>query len=42
MGDPPNDTLVIYENPEKKGKTRLGQEEYMPNSTSRILMSAMP
>lgn len=39
---PPIDTLVIYDNPEKKGKTKLGKEEYMPNTTSRILLSAMP
>ena len=39
---PPKDTLVIFDNPEKKGIARLGEEEYMPNSTSRILLSAMP
>lgn len=39
---PPSDTLIIYENPEKKGKVRLGSEVYMPNATSRILLSAMP
>jgi hypothetical protein len=39
---PPSDTLIIYDNPEKKGKVRLGEEEYMPNATSRILLSAMP
>lgn len=39
---PPSDALVIYDNPEKRGIARLGLEEYMPNSTSRILLSAMP
>lgn len=36
------DKLIIFSNPEKKGTTRLGVEEYMPNATSRILMSGMP
>src|ERR1700744_3213399 len=39
---PPKDALIIFNNPEKKGKCRLGLEDYMPNSTSRILLSAMP
>lgn len=39
---PPSDTLVIYDNPEKRGRVRLGEESYMPHATSRILLSAMP
>lgn len=39
---PFDDKLIIFPNPEKKGLTRLGMEEYMPNTTSRILLSAMP
>jgi len=36
------DKLIIFNNPEKRGVTRLGIEEYMPNATSRILLSSMP
>jgi DNA polymerase III delta prime subunit len=39
---PPSDVMVIYPNPEKKGATRLGREEYMPYATSRILFSGPP
>lgn len=39
---PPANVMVIYPNPEKKGKIRLGQEEYMPNVTSRMLLSGPP
>lgn len=42
MKSPPNDILIIYDNPEKKGKIRMGEEPYMPYNTSRILLSAMP
>jgi DNA polymerase III delta prime subunit len=41
-GMPPSDVMVIYPNPEKKGAIRLGQEEYMPLVTSRILFSGPP
>jgi hypothetical protein len=34
--------LIIFPNPEKNGRIRLGPEEYMPYSSSRILLSAMP
>lgn len=39
---PPNGVLMIYPNPEKKAATRLGQDEYMPMITSRILFSGPP
>lgn len=38
----PGDTLVIFDNPEKRARKRLGPEDYMPYATSRILLSAMP
>lgn len=38
----PNDKLIIFNNPEKRGTTRLGLAPYMPNATSRILLSSMP
>lgn len=34
--------IIIFPNPEKVCKVRLGMEDYMPNSSSRILLSAMP
>jgi len=37
-----NDSLIIFSNPEKGVRTRLGMEEYMPNSCSRILLSGLP
>jgi hypothetical protein len=36
------DAYVIYENPDKKFKRRLGPQEYMPHVTSRILLSGPP
>lgn len=39
---PPDDALVIFPNPEKAGRVRLGKGEYMPNVTSRILLSGPP
>ena len=36
------DKMLIFENPEKRNNVRLGIEEYMPNSGSRILLSGMP
>lgn len=41
-GMPPPDIMVVYPNPEKNGRIRLGQEEYMPYITSRILLSGPP
>lgn len=38
----PKNALLIYPNPEKKGRIRLGCEEYMPYITSRILLSGPP
>ncbi len=34
--------LIIFPNPEKGNKFRLGLEEYMPMSSSRILLSGLP
>jgi hypothetical protein len=34
--------ITIFPNPEKSRRVRLGPEEYMPYSSSRILLSAMP
>lgn len=39
---PAGDCLIVFPNPEKKAKFRLGLEEYMPMSSSRILLSGMP
>lgn len=39
---PPDDVMVIYPNPEKKGPVRLGKQPYMPLVTSRILYSGPP
>lgn len=36
------DKLLIFNNPEKKAKIRLGNEDYMPMSGSRCLVSGMP
>lgn len=38
----PTDGLVIFPNPEKSNRFKLGDEEFMPMSSSRILLSAMP
>lgn len=38
----PPHALVIYPNPEKPTRERLGPEPYMPYAGSRILLSAMP
>jgi hypothetical protein len=35
-------TLYVFDNPEKKGQARLGVEEFMPFSSSRILLSGPP
>ena len=40
--DATDDGIIIYPNPEKTGQFRLGEEEYMPMSSSRILLSGMP
>jgi hypothetical protein len=40
--DPPKDCLVIFDNPEKGGRVRLGEAEYMPMSSSRVLLSGPP
>jgi hypothetical protein len=37
-----DDTIVIFHNPEKENRRRLGKAEYMPNSSSRILLSGPP
>jgi len=34
--------MILYENPEKKYKRRLGTGEYMPKSSDRILLSGLP
>ena len=40
---PPDEKCIyIFPNPEKSGKIRLGNDDYMPNVGSRILLSAMP
>lgn len=36
------DAYFIYKNPEKKPLIRMGNERYMPNATSRILLSGLP
>jgi len=36
------DCLIVFPNPEKGNKFRLGLEEYMPMSSSRILLSGLP
>jgi hypothetical protein len=36
------DCLIIFPNPEKGAKFRLGLEDYMPMSSSRILLSGLP
>lgn len=41
-GMPPSDVMVIYPNPEKQGCLKLGMEEYMPDITSRVLLSGPP
>lgn len=38
----PDDALIVFPNPEKGTRFRLGEKEYMPMSSSRILMSGMP
>lgn len=38
----PSDCIMVFPNPEKGTKVRLGTEEYMPMSSSRILLSGMP
>lgn len=35
-------SLIIFPNPEKANRFQLGPDEYMPMSSSRILLSAMP
>lgn len=42
IASPSDNALVIYPNPEKAGRVRLGHGEYMPNVTSRILLSGPP
>lgn len=37
-----DDCIIVFPNPEKGHKWRLGEEEYMPMSSSRILLSGMP
>lgn len=37
-----SDAYFIYKNPEKKALVRMGEERYMPNATSRILLSGLP
>lgn len=39
---PVNDCIIVFPNPEKGNRVRLGMEEYMPMSSSRILLSGMP
>lgn len=41
-GDSPEDAIIVFPNPEKGVKVRLGMEEYMPMSSSRILLSGLP
>lgn len=41
-GVPPSGVMVIYPNPEKQGCIKLGMDEYMPNITSRVLLSGPP
>lgn len=40
--DLPEGTVVIFPNPEKQGRVKLGREEFMPYVTSRILLSGPP
>lgn len=42
IGDSEPDCLIVFPNPEKGNKFRLGLEEYMPMSSSRILLSGLP
>lgn len=37
-----SDTLIIFKNPDKKNRIRVGEEPYMPYSGSRILFSGPP
>lgn len=37
-----DDGIIVFPNPEKKARFRLGLEEYMPMSSSRILLSGRP
>ncbi len=39
---PADDCIIVFPNPEKGNRVRLGMEEYMPMSSSRILLSGMP
>lgn len=36
------DAIIVFPNPEKGTRVRLGPEEYMPMSSSRILLSGLP
>jgi hypothetical protein len=38
----PSDSLVVFPNPEKPSKLRLGTEDYLPDVTSRILLTGPP
>jgi hypothetical protein len=42
LTEPEPDCLIIFPNPEKGNKFRLGLEYYMPMSSSRILLSGLP